>query len=555
MPSDRVTLPSDTNQALGLGRFAVEFMSDEPGKRGTPDASVLERTTMFHTDAVLCGVSALALGTNAPTVLRTEALQYRVPPAGFGSAATVLGSGRSPAKRGGVPVFGSVVDVAVEKAIAANCAAVREWDSNGTNFGYSEERPEHRAGEFGHNDYYAVPVAAAQLMGRDGAYALRGMVLLDEIRGRLAEVFSLKTYKIDHVVHGAIASAAVFGAMMGATAEQIESAIGMVVAHAIPFRAIRHGHQLSDSKGASAAISTEFAILAMKRSMAGFVGPKDIFRNPEAIFCLFEGKALEKTDAARGAEVRKGKRSPFDLVLSREGRDFTVMGMHFKLGLYEHQSAGALQGLIDLIGKHPHLLAKRNGERIGRIVVRAYEPAFSIIGDPHKRDPRTRQSADHSMLYLVCTMLRKALELHAVHAERRVGHGLAWKELMLGPHDFDRNALFHPLTRALMEKMTFEHGGPEYDARYPDGIPTSVVITDDAGREHDSGLVMYPAGHARNTTADLRDILAHKWGVLGGLAFEKPGPVIRRLEKLGGMSARELGGLYGFEIARRERIE
>ena len=74
------------------------------------------------------------------------------------------------------------------------------------------------------------------------------MLLSDEIRGRLAEVFSLKSYKIDHVVHGAIASAATYGAMMGATAEQIESAIGMVVAHYIPFRAIRAGKQLSDSK-------------------------------------------------------------------------------------------------------------------------------------------------------------------------------------------------------------------------------------------------------------------------------------------------------------------
>lgn len=30
--------------------------------------------------------------------------------------------------------------------------------------------------------------------------AAKGMILLDEIRGRLAEVFSLKTYKIDHVI-------------------------------------------------------------------------------------------------------------------------------------------------------------------------------------------------------------------------------------------------------------------------------------------------------------------------------------------------------------------
>lgn len=41
---------------------------------------------------------------------------------------------------------------------------------------------------------------------------------------------------------------------------------------------------MSDSKGASAAISTEASIMAVHRAMAGFIGPKDIFRNPEAIF-------------------------------------------------------------------------------------------------------------------------------------------------------------------------------------------------------------------------------------------------------------------------------
>ena len=202
--------------------------------------------------AAVCGVSAIALGTNAPLVFREEAAEYP--------------------RDGGVTVFGSTTAVCPEKAIAANCSAVREWDSNGTNFGYNPALG-HTAGEFGHNDFYAVPVAAAQLSGQDGAAALRGMILHDEIRGRLAEVFSLKSYRIDHVVHGAIASAAVYGAMMGATADQIESAIGMTVAHFIPWRAIRAGKQLSDSKGASAAISTEVAVLAMMRSISSAERP------------------------------------------------------------------------------------------------------------------------------------------------------------------------------------------------------------------------------------------------------------------------------------------
>merc|ERR1719248_486109 len=178
---------------------------------------------------------------------------------------------------------------APEKAIVANSAAVREWDSNGTVFGYNPKIPGHTAGEFGHNDFYPVVLAAAQVTGKvDGQKALRAMICIDEIRGRLAEVFSLKSYKIDHVMHGAIASAAVYGALLGATPEEIESGIGMTVAHYVPFRAIRAGKQLSDSKGASAAISTEAAVLSMRRAMNGFLGPRDIFRNPEAIWRFFE---------------------------------------------------------------------------------------------------------------------------------------------------------------------------------------------------------------------------------------------------------------------------
>ncbi|HZW10728.1 MAG TPA: MmgE/PrpD family protein [Phycisphaerales bacterium] len=542
-----VTLPADSNQALGLGQYAIDFMRGTPGVRAEPDAAVLGRTNLFFTDACLCGISALALGCNAPTVLRSEAFEYAVPEGPLGAPL-----GRS--RRHGATVFGSPRRVKSEKAIVANCAAVREWDSNGTNFGYNPARG-HTAGEFGHNDFYAVPIAAAQMLDADGATALAGMVLHDEIRGRLAEVFSLKDCKIDHVLHGAIASACVFGAMVGATAEQIESAIGMVVAHHVPFRAIRAGKQLSDSKGASAAISTEAAILSLKRSMAGFMGPRDIFRNPEAIFRAFEGPGqlfgvLDKEGRLKG-QTNPGKRdaSPFELVLARAGNDFTIMGMHIKLALYEHQSAGAVQAVVDLIAKHPRILDAADGSKIGHIEIVAYEPAFGIIGDPAKKDPKTRQSADHSMAYIIATLLRKAL------ANRAAGRPTDWKGLMLNPLDYNRDAVFHPLTRQLMAKIDFRHGGDEYDRRYPDGIPTSVVITDASGARLDSGLVMYPAGHARNMTADLADLLGHKLTLMGRLAFDDPAPVIARFSDLAGKSAAEIQAIHDFEYTARGGFE
>ncbi len=511
-----ITLGRDSNQALGIGRFACDFMS---GTIGAPSTGVENRTTQFLVDSVLCGLSAIALQTNAPCVLRDEAIGYQ--------------------QEGGATMFGCTTPLSPEKAILANASAVREWDSNGTNFGFNPALG-HTAGEFGHNDFYAVPLAAAQVAGLDGGAALRGMICLDEIRGRLAEVFSLKTYKIDHVVHGAIGSAAVYGAMCGATPEQIESAIGMVVAHYIPWRAIRAGKQLSDSKGASAAISTEVAVLSMQRSMRGFVGPKDIFRNPEAIWRQFEPTNGD---------------SPFDLVLTHSGDDFAVMGMHFKLGLYEHQSAGALQGLIDLISANPAIL--EHPETIKEIRIVAYEPAFGIIGDPAKRDPRTRQSADHSMVYIVSTMLRKAIDLAAKTGTGAIadGNDSWWKALMLLPEDYGRSAIVDNTTRSLMDLIAFEHGGEEYDSRYPDGIPTSVVITLKDGTNFDSGLVMYPSGHARNTTADLEDILSHKSDMLGSLAVDDPSQIIARFNNIASLSVGDVQSIMDFEICQRDAID
>ena len=69
---------------------------------------------------------------------------------------------------------------------------------------------------------------------------------------------------------------------------------------------------------------------------------------------------------------------------------------------------------------------------------------------------------------------------------------------MLEPKDYSYSALFNKTTRALMEKAEFEHGGKEYDSKYPEGIPTSVVFTLNNGKVLDSKFVMFPSGHARN---------------------------------------------------------
>ena len=111
-----------------MAQFCSDFMAKKLGPG--PDKSVFDRVELFHTDSVVCGLSALALSCNAPTVLRAEAHDY--------------------VQEGGATTFGSSVRVAAEKAICANASAVREWDSNGTVFGFNKKLgADHTAGEFG----------------------------------------------------------------------------------------------------------------------------------------------------------------------------------------------------------------------------------------------------------------------------------------------------------------------------------------------------------------------------------------------------------------------
>merc|ERR1712183_544967 len=127
-----------------------------------------------------------------------------------------------------------------------------------------------------------------------------------------------------------------------------------------------------------------------------------------------------------------------------------------------------------------------------------------------------------------------------------------WKTLMLTPYDYGKEALFHPKTRELMQKITFTHGGPEYDSKYPDGIPTSLDISLQGGKKISSGLVMYPSGHARNATADLKTILAHKNRLLGDIVFADRSTVdsfVSRLTNMKSLSAADMSTIYGFDWA------
>jgi 2-methylcitrate dehydratase len=322
-----------------------------------------------------------------------------------------------------------------------------------------------------------------------------------------------------------VACAAAYAAALGGTEDQIESAIGMAVAHYVPFRAIRAGHQLSDSKGASAALAAEAAVMCARRARAGFLGPRDVFRNPLAIYRLNTRCPDDE--------------SPFDLELGVAGDAFAINAMHFKLGLYEHQSAGALQSLVDLFAAHPALATELDG--ITRIRVRIYEPAYSIIADPAKRTPTTRQSADHSLPFILARTLLKARE-----AAGR-GDPLGWESLMLLPDDYADAMIASRDVKRLIERIEIEHGGAEYDRLYPEGIPTSVAIDHARLGALGGGLISFPLGHARSDAARTAAVVELKFARLVSGAVADPAALRQRI-RVAGRTPAEIAELYAFAI-------
>ena len=99
-----------------------------------------------------------------------------------------------------------------------------------------------------------------------------------------------------------------------------------------------------------------------------------------------------------------------------------------------------------------------------------------------------------------------------------------------------------------MARIDFRHGGSEYDAKYPDGLPTLLEIEHARLGTLTSGLVMYPEGHARNTSGRLDRLLKAKFMRLAGLGVADPESLWKRIANLRDKSPAEIGAFYSFEI-------
>lgn len=379
---------------------------------------------------------------------------------------------------GEATLWGSRRRAAGELAAWANGTCVRTLDYNDT---YLSLEPCHPS------DLIASLWAACEIDGRpaQGRRLLEAMILAYETMCRLCDAASLRTRGWDHVTYLPIASAVGCSYVFRLNEEKTRNAIALALTGNNALRQTRVG-EISDWKAACAAYAARSGLWASRLAARGFTGPFDIFEGRHGFFRQVSG--------------------PFALASRSLAAPWKILSTHVKYFPAEHHAQSAIEAAL--------LLRDRlSPGKIREVTIECFEVATSIIGsEPEKWKPTTRETADHSMPYLVAAALVDGTVTLAQYERRRFA-------------DAD--------IRTLMKK-TKVVARPAYSRRYPVDMPTRLVVKSAGGRV-ESAEVLRPKGYAGRpmTDADIRskfDRLATP--VLGASRAARLADAIARIERM-----------------------
>jgi 2-methylcitrate dehydratase len=395
-------------------RFASQIAAD------SLSASTLLETRRRLVDSLACLVG----GVDAPPVRVARALADEVTST---TAASVAGSRRSSSP---------------ELAAFANTVAVRYLDYNDTYFS--------PMGGGGHpSDLIPTALAVGEATGASGRDVLAAIVVAYEVWGRLAGTVRIRERGWDQGLFTVVASAVCAGRLLGLTPEQLGEAISLAVIPHVPTRRTRAG-ALSMWKGCATAGAARNGIFAAKLAALGMTGPPDPFEGPEGIWDQVTG--------------------PFALALDVPAPgSFVVERSLLKSRPAEYNA----QGPLDLvIGMRDEV----KPDQVDRIDVETYWLCWSEIGhEPAKWDPRNRETADHSLPYLMAVGL----------VDGHVGLG-----------SFSESRLADPALRPLMRAIHVTES-EDLTQAFPGEIGCRIAVRLKDGRrvERETRL---PRGHADN---------------------------------------------------------
>ncbi|MDE1856577.1 MAG: MmgE/PrpD family protein [Candidatus Micrarchaeota archaeon] len=238
------------------------------------------------------------------------------------------------------------------------------------------------AKEFSHPSDNIFPmVAVAEAEGLGGRDVLLGTVLAYEIQCRLCDAATLWKRGWDHVIYGLVSVSAAASRLMGLSVGQTEQAINIALNSHLTMRQLRAG-ELSMWKAVAFSNSARNAIFSAMLARNGFTGPAPVFEGEMGFWKQVTGRFE--------IDTRKfgGKRNRFKI-----GQ---TLIKHFPA---ETRAQTAIEAALELRKVVP-------AEKIRSVEIGTNEGGLKIIGSgAEKWDPKTKETADHSLPYMVAAAL------------------------------------------------------------------------------------------------------------------------------------------------------
>ena len=341
-------------------------------------------------------------------------------------------------------ILGTATNSSPDMAGFANGTMIRYLDYNDSYFSPGGGHP---------SDMIAAVLALADPIHGDGRAIITSIVVAYEVFCRLSDQVVIGNLGWDQGMLSVIGSVCAAGKVLGLDVETMGHAISLASVSNLPLGAVRVG-ELSMWKGCATASATRAAIFSAQLAQQGMTGPE----------APLDGhRGLWQQAVGQDVEIK-----PFN-----DQTDCRILSTIFKYSPSQIHTQGP-------IGLGLDLRDQVKPADIATIRMRSYKSATSSAAtEPEKWHPKTRETADHSIPYLVAYALQ---------------HG------PVTPHSFTEAYLQEPAIRSLIAKMTIEED-PAFTERFSDEYNCHLEITTTSG-QCVTAEVTHPKGHWQNPLSD-----------------------------------------------------
>ena len=376
-----------------------------------------------------------------------------------------------------------------ELAAFVNGLMIRYFDFNDT---YLSKEPAHPS------DNLAPCFAVAESEAASGKDMITAAVAAYEIQCRLCDAADIRHRGWDHVNYGLVSSSLAAAKLMGLDRRKATESVNIALGGHIAMRQVRAG-ELSMWKGASFSNAARNGVFSALLAREGMTGPSPIFEGEMGFFRQVSGRF--------SLDVRRfgGRRGAY-----------RVNETYIKYWPAEYHAQSAIWAALEVRRRVMDL------RDITFVLVETHEAGFNILGkDREKWSPKTKETADHSLPYMVGMALLHGTVDNSTYSTRNI----------TDPKNLD-----------FIRKIKVVEN-PEFTSLYPaKGIANRVTAEEKGGREI-SAQVVVPKGHPLNpmTKADIEaKFLRLTKRLLGERRAREALSRLWNLEK-----ERDLGGVLG----------